>query len=107
MPRGLPPRPADDVRFLQGLLEGIARIEAQGYRRLAELGSPYLVSVRTVGGGARNEAWTSIRRRALDGFGWDAAHRKHDFGEITVGGGDDADPPGLDQAGEGRGGAAE
>jgi sugar (pentulose or hexulose) kinase len=59
------PRPADDVRFLQGLLEGIARIEAQGYRRLAELGGPSLVSVRTVGGGARNAAWAAIRRRAL------------------------------------------
>ena len=59
------PRPADDVRFLQGLLEGIARIEAQGYRRLAELGGPALISVRTVGGGARNAAWTAIRRRAV------------------------------------------
>jgi hypothetical protein len=29
------PRPADDVRFLHGLLERIARIEALGYRRLA------------------------------------------------------------------------
>ena len=59
------PRPADDARHLQGLLEGIARIEALGYRRLAELGGPALVSVRTVGGGARNAAWTAIRRRAL------------------------------------------
>ncbi len=58
------PRPADDARFLQGLLEGIARIEALGYRRLAELGGPALVSIRTVGGGARNAAWTAIRRRS-------------------------------------------
>ena len=59
------PRPTDDVRFLHGLLEGIARIEALGYRRLADLGGPALVAVRTVGGGARNAAWTVIRRRAL------------------------------------------
>ena len=59
------PRPADDARFLHGLLEGIARIEALGYRRLAELGGPPLVSIRTVGVGARNAAWTAIRSRAL------------------------------------------
>ncbi len=59
------PRPTDDVRFLHGLLEGIARIEALGYRRLADLGGPPLGTVRTVGTGARNAAWTVIRRRAL------------------------------------------
>ena len=59
------PRPTDDVRFLHGLLEGIARIEALGYRRLAELGGPALGTVRTVGTGARNAAWTAIRRRTL------------------------------------------
>jgi sugar (pentulose or hexulose) kinase len=59
------PRPADDVRFLHGLLEGIARIEALGYRRLADLGGPTLDTVRTVGTGARNAVWTGIRRRAL------------------------------------------
>jgi sugar (pentulose or hexulose) kinase len=59
------PRPADDVRFLHGLLEGIARIEALGYRRLADLGGPTLAAVRTVGTGARNAAWTGIRRRVL------------------------------------------
>jgi sugar (pentulose or hexulose) kinase len=59
------PRPTDDVRFLHGLLQGIARIEALGYRRLADLGAPALSAVRTVGAGARNAAWTVIRRRAL------------------------------------------
>ncbi|HDO34643.1 MAG TPA: carbohydrate kinase, partial [Chromatiales bacterium] len=61
----LTPRPADDARFFQGLLEGIARIEARGYRLLAELGAPYPVSVRTVGGGARNAPWRRIRERLL------------------------------------------
>jgi sugar (pentulose or hexulose) kinase len=59
------PRPADDVRFRRGLLEGIARIEALGYRRLADLGGPTLAAVRTVGTGARNTAWSGIRRRVL------------------------------------------
>lgn len=64
MPR-LEPRPDDDAAFLHGMLEGIAGIEALGYRRLAELGAPKLVSVRSVGGGARNAVWTAIRRRRL------------------------------------------
>jgi sugar (pentulose or hexulose) kinase len=67
-PQALPretPRPTDDSRFLHGLLEGIARIEALGYRRLADLGGPTLAAVRTVGTGARNAAWTGIRRRLL------------------------------------------
>jgi len=59
------PIPADRRRFLQGLLEGIAAVEARGYRRLAELGAPYPVSVRTAGGGAANPAWTRIRGRLL------------------------------------------
>ncbi|MFB6261580.1 MAG: FGGY-family carbohydrate kinase [Thiohalorhabdaceae bacterium] len=59
------PIPEDRVIFLQGLLEGIAGIEARGYRRLAELGAPYPASVRTAGGGATNPAWTRIRERLL------------------------------------------
>jgi len=65
LPPRLQPRPADPARFLQGMLEGIARIEADGYRLLAELGAPYPTSVRTVGGGAVNTAWTAIRARLL------------------------------------------
>ncbi|MBK8163162.1 MAG: FGGY-family carbohydrate kinase [Gammaproteobacteria bacterium] len=64
-PPRLTPRPADDVEYFQGMLEGIARIEAQGYRLLAELGAPYPYCVMTVGGGARNAAWTEIRRGLL------------------------------------------
>ncbi|MGH7108120.1 MAG: FGGY-family carbohydrate kinase, partial [Acetobacteraceae bacterium] len=64
-PARLEPRPADDAAFLYGLLEGIARIEALGFRRLAELGGPPLRSIRTVGGGARNTTWTAIRARIL------------------------------------------
>jgi sugar (pentulose or hexulose) kinase len=61
----LQPRPADDVRFLHGLLEGIARIEAQGYARLERLGASPLKRVLTAGGGARNDTWRQIRERLL------------------------------------------
>jgi sugar (pentulose or hexulose) kinase len=60
------PRPADEAMFFQGLLEGIAKIEALAYRRLAELGAPAARRILTVGGGARNAAWTKIRRRCLE-----------------------------------------
>jgi D-ribulokinase len=59
------PRPKDDALFLKGLLEGMANIEALGYRRLMELGAPALGSVRTVGGGAVNQVWSRIRARKL------------------------------------------
>lgn len=61
----LSPRPNDDVRFLHGLLESMARIERDGYRRLAELGASHPTRVMTMGGGARNLAWTTIRQRLL------------------------------------------
>ncbi|MEW6692427.1 MAG: FGGY-family carbohydrate kinase [Pseudomonadota bacterium] len=61
----LAPRPEDDVRFLHGLLEGMARIERDGYRRLYELGAPWPARVLSMGGGARNPAWTALRARLL------------------------------------------
>ncbi|MEM7043524.1 MAG: FGGY-family carbohydrate kinase [Pseudomonadota bacterium] len=59
------PRPANDATFFQGLLEGIAGIELLAYECLRKLGAPRLRSVRTVGGGAANPAWTAIRRATL------------------------------------------
>jgi sugar (pentulose or hexulose) kinase len=61
----LEPRPADDAVFFQGVLEGIAAIEARAYRLLAQLGAPAMASLRSVGGGAANAGWTEIRRRQL------------------------------------------
>ncbi|HQU15335.1 MAG: carbohydrate kinase [Chromatiales bacterium 21-64-14] len=61
----LAPRPADALIFFQGLLEGIAGIEARGYRLLAELGAPTPIAVYTVGGGAGNRPWRQIRARLL------------------------------------------
>jgi hypothetical protein len=65
LPPRLTPRPAQPLLFFQGMLEGMARIEAAGYRRLAALGAPLPSSVRTVGGGGANAAWTRIRAREL------------------------------------------
>lgn len=59
------PRPKDDALFLHGLLEGMAKIEARGYRLLQELGATSLESVLTAGGGANNPAWAAIRARFL------------------------------------------
>ena len=61
----LTPRPDDEVIFLQGLLESMARIEAQGYQKLQELGATPLSRVYTAGGGAKNEVWQTIREQYL------------------------------------------
>jgi sugar (pentulose or hexulose) kinase len=61
----LTPRPDNEVIFLQGLLESMARIEAQGYQKLQELGATPLSRVYTAGGGAKNEVWQSIREQYL------------------------------------------
>jgi sugar (pentulose or hexulose) kinase len=61
----LTPRPENDVAFLHGLLQGLSRIEASGYARLAELGATPLRSVTTCGGGAANLTWQALRTRVL------------------------------------------
>jgi len=61
----LEPRPGNDVEFLHGLLQGLARIEAAGYARLAALGVPPIRCVITNGGGARNATWGKMRKRSL------------------------------------------
>lgn len=65
LPPRLEPRPAEDVAFLHGLLESMARIEARGYQLLQTLGATPLTRVYTAGGGAKNPAWTAIRSRQL------------------------------------------
>jgi sugar (pentulose or hexulose) kinase len=61
----LEPRPAEDVRFFQAMLEGIASIEAEGYTALSQLGAPRLTKVFTAGGGSTNPAWRKIRENKL------------------------------------------
>jgi len=80
----LEPRPADRVAFLHGLLEGIARIEALGFRRLAELGAPYPTRVLTTGGGARNAVWAAIRARHLGVPVLAAAHAEAAYGAALL-----------------------
>lgn len=61
----LTPKMENDVLFFQGMLEGIANIEHEGYKLLYELGAPYPKTVKTVGGGAKNSAWQKIRNKKL------------------------------------------
>jgi D-ribulokinase len=61
----LTPQPDDPGLFLQGLLESLARIEAQGYQLLITKGANALRKVYTAGGGAQNQTWSQIRQRYL------------------------------------------
>jgi D-ribulokinase len=61
----LEPLPGNSVTFFQGMLEGIAKIEADGYQLLQSLGGPAVREIRTTGGGSRNPAWQRIRERTL------------------------------------------
>ena len=61
----LEPRPPESVKFLHGLLESIARIEARGYQLLQQLGATPLTRTYTAGGGAKNPTWRVIRERYL------------------------------------------
>ncbi len=61
----LEPRPVDEVKFFQAMLEGIASIEAEGYRALSQLGAPAPTKVFTSGGGSSNPAWRKIRELKL------------------------------------------
>jgi len=63
----LEPRPNDPIEFLHGLLESMARIETQGYALLQELGASPIQKIYTAGGGAKNQVWTKIRDRYLNG----------------------------------------
>lgn len=64
-PPRLSPRPERDVDFLYGMLDAIARIEAEGYQKLQALGAPTLQRVYTAGGGAKNEKWQQLRQQHL------------------------------------------
>lgn len=64
-PPRLTPRPERNQDFLYGLLSAIAKIEADGYQKLSELGAPMLRRVYTAGGGAKNMTWRTIRQRQL------------------------------------------
>ena len=85
---GLEPRmtpvPRDRVRFLQGLLEGMARIEKLAYSRLETLGAPWPRQVLSSGGGAKNQAWQAIRQRVLKVPVSPARHPEAAYGAAQV-----------------------
>ena len=80
----LEPRPQDDARYLQGLLESLARIEARGYRLLEKLGATPVREVLTAGGGSGNAAWTQIRTQALGVTAVTATHTEAAYGAARL-----------------------
>jgi sugar (pentulose or hexulose) kinase len=80
----LQPRPVSDVEFLHGLLQGLSRIEAKGYAKLTELGTPPLRRVVTNGGGAKNATWRKMRERFLGVPVGTAAHAEAAYGTALL-----------------------
>ena len=61
----LEPRPVSDALFLHAILEGLAKIEADSWKKLHELGAGLPKKIITIGGGAKNIAWKKIREREI------------------------------------------
>ncbi|HED52170.1 MAG TPA: hypothetical protein ENI83_01310, partial [Gammaproteobacteria bacterium] len=80
----LTPRPSSDRVFFQGILEGLATIEAEGYRLLHACGAPVLKQVLSVGGGAFNRRWESLRMRKLGVPVSRALHSEAAFGAARL-----------------------
>jgi len=81
----LEPRPAEDHRFLQGMLEGMAEIERLGYSLLQEKGCSTLTRVMTCGGGSKNAVWTQMREGLLKVPVSSAANVEAAFGSARLG----------------------
>ena len=60
------PRPSSDLKFLHSLLQSIANIELMAYQQLQDAGTSQPNSVRTVGGGAKNKVWRTLREQTLN-----------------------------------------
>jgi len=84
LPPRMSPRPQSDAEFFQGLLEGIANIEHEGYKLLSKLGAPYPTSVYTVGGGVINPKWTQIRAKILNVDMLEAKHTEAAYGSALL-----------------------
>ena len=61
----LKPRPISDSLFLHGMLEGLAKIEAEGWQKFYALGIPLPKRIISIGGGAKNIQWQKIRERII------------------------------------------
>lgn len=83
-PPRLAPKPEDRRLFLQALLEGIASIESQAYHCLERLGTEFPRRILTVGGGAKNEAWSEIRRNMLGCDVIKASHQEAAYGAALL-----------------------
>ena len=78
------PRPSSDVDFFQALLEGIADIEAEGYKKLDALGATLPQRIFSVGGGSKNPAWKKIRERATGIDVINAVHSEACYGSALL-----------------------
>ena len=61
----LEPRPVSDSLYLQAIFEGLAKIEARGWKKLQELGADLPRQIITIGGGAKNITWKKIREKEI------------------------------------------
>ncbi|NUN64796.1 FGGY-family carbohydrate kinase [Pseudanabaena biceps] len=80
----LDPRPDNPVDFLHGLLESMAKIEAQGYELLQKLGATSPTQIYTAGGGSKNLVWTKIRDRYLHSPMRDASQTEAAYGAALL-----------------------
>ena len=61
----LEPRPLSDSLYLHAIFEGLAKIEARGWKKLQELGADLPKQIITIGGGAKNITWKKIREKEI------------------------------------------
>ncbi len=61
----LEPRPESDAIYLHAILEGLAEIEAEGWRKLIDLGAQRPEKIITIGGGSKNDKWRRIREKII------------------------------------------
>lgn len=80
----LTPIPKDRQRFLQALLESIAKVEKTAYSRLQELGAAYPSRLFTSGGGAQNTTWMKMRQRILGIPVSPAVHTQAAYGAAMI-----------------------
>ena len=78
------PRPASDIEFFQGLLEGIARIEAEALIKLEQLGAATPKRIFTAGGGSKNIAWKKIREHITGVKISNAVHSEASYGSALL-----------------------
>ncbi|MFW5450417.1 MAG: FGGY-family carbohydrate kinase [Methylophagaceae bacterium] len=80
----LTPRPTNNADFLYGMLNGMAKIEQQAYQCLEQAGATPLNSIRTVGGGAVNSVWQTIRQGHLSVPFITAVHTEAAYGAALL-----------------------